>query len=120
MPEAEAYPELFTPRLAPGAPEDLRARLLATRWPGAPGRARWSLGTDLAYLRELVAYWAEVFDWAAQEVALAQFPRFRVPLGGLPIHFAHPKAAESAGAGLPLILRHGWPDSFFGPYRTQS
>lgn len=36
--------------------EDLRARLRATRWPDAPQDAGWSLGTDLAYLRELVAY----------------------------------------------------------------
>jgi len=119
MPDA-ALPEPFSPRTDPGALEDLRARLRATRWPDAPEDAGWSLGTDLAYLRELVAYWADGFDWTAQEAALARLPRFRVPLGGLPIHFVHaraaaPAAAPAAQAGpvLPLVLCHGWPDSFW-------
>ena len=70
-------------------------------------------GTDLAYLRELVGYWADEFDWPAQEAALAQFPRFRVPLAGLGIHFVHVRAAAPAESVLPLILSHGWPDSFW-------
>ena len=56
----------------------------------APEDAGWSLGTDLAYLRELVAYWADGFDWLAQEAALARLPHFRVRLGGLGIHFCTP------------------------------
>jgi pimeloyl-ACP methyl ester carboxylesterase len=106
-------PEPFTPLAAPAALEDLRARLRATRWPDAPEDAGWSLGTDLAYLRELVAYWAEEFDWPAQEAALARLPRFRVRLGGLGIHFVHAQADAPAGPVLPLILSHGWPDSFW-------
>ena len=85
------------------------ARLHATRWPDAPEDAGWSLGSDVGYLRELVAYWADEFDWPAQEAALARFPRFRVRLGGLPIHFVHVRAAAPAGPVLPLVLCHGWP-----------
>ena len=96
-------PEPFTPQTVPAALEDLRARLRATRWPDAPEDAGWSLGTDLAYLRELVAYWADGFDWPAQEAALARFPRFRVRLGGLGIHFVHVRAAAPAGPVLPLV-----------------
>jgi len=113
---AAARPEPFAPQTAPAVLEDLRARLRATRWPDAPEDAGWSLGTDLAYLRELVAYWADGFDWPAQEEALGRLPRFRVPLGGLAIHFVHARAAGSAGSrgpALPLILSHGWPDSFW-------
>ena len=113
MPDAPPRPEPFTPQTAPAALEDLRARLRATRWPDAPEDAGWSLGTDLAYLRELVAYWADGFDWPAQEAALARLPRFRVPLGGLGIHFVHVRAAAPAGPVLPLVLSHGWPDSFW-------
>ena len=58
MPDTPPRPEPFTPQTGPAALEDLRARLRATRWPDAPEDAGWSLGTDLAYLRELVAYWA--------------------------------------------------------------
>jgi pimeloyl-ACP methyl ester carboxylesterase len=115
MPDALSGPQPFNPRADPAALEDLRARLRATRWPDAPEDAGWSLGTDLGYLRELVAYWADGFDWRAQEAALAGFPRFRVELGGLGIHFVHARAAApvTPGGALPLVLSHGWPDSFW-------
>ncbi len=118
MPDAAPpRPEPFTARTDPAALADLRARLRATRWPDAPHDAGWSLGTDLDYLRELVAYWADGFDWPAQEAALARFPRFRVTLGGpggdLGIHFVHARAVAPAGPVLPLVLCHGWPDSFW-------
>lgn len=113
MPEAPPRPEPFLQRTAPAALEDLRTRLRATRWPDAPEDAGWSLGTDLDQLRDLVAHWAESFDWPAQEAALARLPRFRVPLGGLGIHFVHAKAVAPAGPVLPLVLSHGWPDSFW-------
>jgi pimeloyl-ACP methyl ester carboxylesterase len=113
MPDDVTRPEPFSPLTDPAALTDLRARLRATRWPDAPEDAGWSLGTDVGYLRELVAYWADGFDWAAQEAALARLPRFRVPLGGLGIHFVHAKAVAPAGPVLPLVLSHGWPDSFW-------
>jgi len=113
MPDASPRPEPFTARTAPAALDDLRARLRATRWPDAPEDAGWSLGTDVAYLRELVAYWADGFDWLAREAELARLPRFHVVLGGLDIHFVHVRAAAPAGQALPVVLSHGWPDSFW-------
>ena len=111
MTDVAPRPEPFDPRADPAALEDLRARLRATRWPDAPEDAGWSLGTDLGYLRELVAYWADGFDWSAQEAALAQLPRFRILLGGARIHYVQARAAGPAA--LPLVLTHGWPDSFW-------
>ncbi|HET7015130.1 MAG TPA: epoxide hydrolase [Streptosporangiaceae bacterium] len=111
--QAQSSPEGFTAHTDPAALDDLRARLRATRWPDAPEDAGWSLGTDLDYLRELIAYWAEEFDWPAQEAALARFPRFRVPIEGLGIHFVHVRAVAPTGPVLPLVLSHGWPDSFW-------
>ena len=119
MPDDQPRPEPFNQKTDPAALADLRARLRATRWPDAPEEAGWSLGTDLGYLRELVAYWADEFDWPAQEAALARHPRFLVTLGGLGIHFVHARAATSpataaaARPALPLVLCHGWPDSFW-------
>ncbi|WP_425955402.1 epoxide hydrolase family protein [Xylanimonas sp. McL0601] len=107
-------PEPFTPRTDRAAIEDLRARLRATRWPDAPEDAGWSLGADVDYLRELVAYWADGFDWASQERAFAQDPHFRVTVGGLGIHYVHVRAAGApTSAALPLVLCHGWPDAFW-------
>ena len=47
---------------------DLKGRINATRWPPAAPGDPWEQGTDLGYLRELLRYWAEEFDWRAQEL----------------------------------------------------
>ena len=114
LPDATPRPEPFTQQTDPAALDDLRARLRATRWPDAPEDVGWSLGTDLDYLRELVAYWADEFDWPTHETALARLPRYRISLAGHGIHFVHARAAAPGNRpALPLILSHGWPDSFW-------
>jgi pimeloyl-ACP methyl ester carboxylesterase len=106
-------PEPYFPSVDPAVIDDLRRRLRATRWPDTPADAGWSLGTDLDYLRGLVEYWAEEFDWSAQEMELARLPHLRVELGGLGIHVVHARAVDPVGPVLPLLLNHGWPDSFW-------
>ncbi|MFD6175897.1 MULTISPECIES: epoxide hydrolase family protein [unclassified Isoptericola] len=100
----------FTPPADPGQIDDLRARLRATRWPDVPDGAGWSLGTDAEYLRGLVTYWAEEFDWTADLAQQARLTRFSTTVGGRTVRFVHVRAAEGRGA-LPLLLAHGWPDS---------
>ncbi|MFE3198016.1 epoxide hydrolase family protein [Embleya sp. NPDC059237] len=106
-------PQQFIGRTDPAVLADLRARLRATRWPDAPEEVGWGLGVDLGYLRELVGYWADGFDWDAQEAALNRLPRFRATVGGLGIHYVHARAVAPTGPVLPLVLGHGWPDSFW-------
>jgi pimeloyl-ACP methyl ester carboxylesterase len=102
--------EPFSIRIGDEVLDDLRARILTTRWPDrAPGVA-WEQGTDLEYLRELLAYWAGEFDWRAQERELNKFSHFRAELDGVRIHFVHQRARR--GQGVPLILTHGWPSNF--------
>src|ERR1043166_7879840 len=88
---------------------DLRARLERVRWPDeAPGE-RWRYGSDLAYMKELVAYWRDKYDWRAHETALNRNRQFTVPVGGIGVHFIH-----EPGVGpdpMPLLLSHGWPGS---------
>ena len=110
LPHSEPF---IFPTATPEVLDDLRARLRGTRWPDVPEDAGWSLGTDVDYLRELVAYWADGFDWPAQEAALARLPQVRVHVGGLGIHVVHARAVNPAGPVLPLVLSHGWPDSFW-------
>jgi pimeloyl-ACP methyl ester carboxylesterase len=89
---------------------DLRQRLLQTRWPDQVSQAGWDYGTDLSYMKELVSYWLQTFDWRKQERILNVVPQFRTNIDGLDIHFA-----QVRGAGpnpLPLIITHGWPSSF--------
>ena len=71
----------------------------------------WAYGTDVAYLRGLVDYWRDGFDWRAEEAALNVFPQFRVPLDGIDLHYLHvPGVGENP---MPLLLLHGWPGSVF-------
>ncbi len=95
--------------------DDLRERLDRVRWPDELDGAGWTYGSSLAYMRELVAYWRDEFDWRAQERAINRFAHFRASIDGLGIHFIHER-----GKGpnpLPLILTHGWPGSFFEMYK---
>lgn len=103
--------EPFLPRTDAAVLDDLRARLRTTRWPDAPSGAGWSLGTDVDYLRELVTYWAEEFDWAADLAAQARLPRFTARVAGRDVRFVHVRAAGGSRGALPLLLAHGWPDS---------
>ncbi len=88
---------------------DLRHRLRHTRWSGHIEGAGWQYGTDPGYLRELVEYWAEAFDWRREERRLNTFPQFRSVLDGLRVHYIHQQAD---GGGLPILVLHGWPGSF--------
>jgi pimeloyl-ACP methyl ester carboxylesterase len=103
-------PERFAVAVEEEVLTDLRARIRDTRWPDPAPGAPWEQGADLAYLRELLAYWAEGFDWRARERELNRFDHFRVELDGVRIHFVHERARR--GDGIPLILTHGWPSSF--------
>jgi len=89
---------------------DLRARIRRTRWPDELPDIGWEQGTGLGYLRDLLTYWAEEFDWRAQERELNRLTHCRAELDGLGIHFVHQrgKGAER----IPLILTHGWPSTF--------
>jgi pimeloyl-ACP methyl ester carboxylesterase len=102
-----------------GVPEavldDLRDRLGRTRWPDELEGSGWDYGTNLNYLKELVEYWQHTFDWRAQEVKLNQFSHFRTDIDGLGIHFLHQRGKGPNPT--PLILTHGWPDSFYRMYK---
>lgn len=106
-----SVPEPFRLHVTDDALTDLRERLARTRFPDqAPGDA-WAYGTDLDYMRMLVAHWRDGFDWRAQEAALNAFPQFRAPIGDIDVHFLHVPGVGPAP--MPLLLLHGWPGSVF-------
>src|SRR3954447_12693209 len=84
--------------------EDLRERIRRTRWPDPAPGGPWAQGVDLDYLRGLLAYWADEFDWRTQERWLNRFEHRVADVDGVRIHFVHHRAA---GGGLPLVLTHG-------------
>ena len=89
---------------------DLHRRLSRTRLPTTEEDAGWEAGTSPAFMRRLVQHWQTGFDWRAQEAAINRFSHFRASLRGLRIHFIQERGRGEAP--LPLILTHGYPDSF--------
>jgi pimeloyl-ACP methyl ester carboxylesterase len=90
--------------------DDLRNRIENTRWPDEIENAKWEYGTSKTYLKELCNYWLHDFDWRKQETYLNSFRHFKTTIDGTALHFIHEKG-ESENA-VPLLLTHGWPDSF--------
>src|SRR4051794_41938888 len=85
-------PEPFTLRVPDEAIADLRDRLARTRFPDpAPGDP-WAYGTDVGYLRGLVDYWRDGFDWRG---------------GGGGVHPLPPAKTPPPGGGPPLLHRPG-------------
>jgi pimeloyl-ACP methyl ester carboxylesterase len=106
---SQRLPQPFRLHVSDETLRDLRERLARVRWPDEPPAPPWSTGSSVAYLQDLVAYWRDGFDWRAQEAALNSFRQFKVPLGGIDLHFIH---EEGKGPNpIPLLLSHGWPGS---------
>lgn len=101
--------EPFEIRVPDAVLDDLRERLSRTRFPDEVNDDRWSYGTQLSYLRELVEYWRDKFGWRAQEAALNAFAQYTTPIEGLRIHFIHERSTEPNA--FPLLITHGWPGS---------
>jgi pimeloyl-ACP methyl ester carboxylesterase len=99
-----------------GVLDDLADRLRGARWPDElTGTESWSRGTDLGYLREIVRYWLDEFDWPAQQKRLNAVTHVKVEVdapgeGRLGVHAVHEKA-RTANA-MPVVALHGWPSSF--------
>jgi epoxide hydrolase len=91
--------------------KDLNERLARTRFPSEIEQSGWEYGTNLAYLKELVAYWRTKYDWRKQERALNQLPQYTTTIDGVLIHFVHQRSSQANA--IPLVMIHGWPGSFF-------
>jgi microsomal epoxide hydrolase len=112
MAKEEARPA--TERFRLSVPEetlrDLSDRISRTRWPDQIPGADWDYGTNLDFLRDLLEYWRDEFDWRAREAEVNRWPHFLAEVDGLRIHFLHARS-EEPGA-LPILLTHGWPSTF--------
>ena len=88
---------------------DLKQRLAGTRWPNELDDAQWDYGVPLPYLRTLVDYWREAYNWRRFERELNAFPQFTTTIDGVSVHFLHVRSPHAAAT--PLVLVHGWPGS---------
>lgn len=103
--------QVFNLSIPEAAIEDLRRRLRDARLPDSAPEAGWSHGTDLQYMREVIAYWKDGFDWRAQEERLNSFPQFTVKIDGIDLHYI--RVPGRGPDPHPLLLSHGWPGSVF-------
>ena len=91
------------------AVDDMRRRIVATRWPDRETVADDSQGVPLALMQELARYWGTEYDWHRCEARLKALPHFLTEIDGLDIHFIHVRSPHEDA--LPLIVTHGWPGS---------
>jgi pimeloyl-ACP methyl ester carboxylesterase len=99
----------FTLDIPQGDLDDLRQRLLNTRWPDRETVADTSQGPKLDKIRALIEHWSTSYDWRKTEELLNGWEQHTTSIDGLDIHFLHIRSAV-AGAR-PLLLTHGWPGS---------
>ncbi len=109
-PATDAAIRPFTIRVPDAVLADLKTRLKNPRVPDSLNGDGWTYGTDTAYLKQLVAYWRDRFDWRAQERSLNRFEQFTTNIDGLTLHFIHRRSKQPNA--LPLLITHGWPGSF--------
>ena len=95
--------EPFKVHVADEMLDDLRARLRRTRWPDEVPGIDWKQGTNLDWLRHLVSYWTNKFNWRVWEQRLGALDHFTWE----GIHFVYRRAAS--GGGVPIILTTAGP-----------
>lgn len=100
----------FIIRIPDSQLEDLRQRLLCTRWPDEIAADPWRYGPPLEYMKRFVAYWLDKYDWRAQEARLNRLPHFKTQVRGRELHFIH--VPGKGPDPVPLVITHGWPGSF--------
>ena len=89
---------------------DLKERLSNTRWMKPIEPDGWRQGVDPEYLKEFISYWRDTFDWRREEKKLNRFKHFTVGVDDYDLHFFQERG--NAAVSIPLLLLHGWPDSF--------
>jgi len=108
-PQAATAVRPFTFKAPEAELQDLRNRILATRWPEKEAVADDTQGVQLATIQKLAHYWASEHDWRKVESKLNSYPHFITEIDGLDIHFMHIRSKHENA--LPLIVTHGWPGS---------
>jgi pimeloyl-ACP methyl ester carboxylesterase len=91
--------------------DDLKHRIMETRWPDKETVADQSQGMALDKLQSLVHYWGTDYDWRKAEAKLNALPQFTTSIDGVDIYFIHVRSKEPNA--MPLIITHGWPGSIF-------
>lgn len=95
---------------------DLRRRIADTRWPSETNSNDWSLGTPTGVLRNVMEHWCKDYDWQRKERELNQYPQYLCKIKDITIHFFHIPGNKPDST--PILMAHGWPDSFLRYAKT--
>lgn len=99
----------FQIRIDPARLTLLDERLATTLWPNVPAGLDGH-GIAVDRVRELAAYWRETFQWSEFAGSFDQFEHLIHDDGDFPVHLVRARAEDATG--LPIVLLHGWPDTF--------
>ena len=102
--------QLFNINIEQSILDDLKSRIAATRWTDEIDNRKWESGTNEGYLKQLCGYWKDGFDWKKQEAHLNTFNHYKTTIDGTGLHFIYQKG--EGNITVPLLLTHGYPDSF--------
>lgn len=90
--------------------EKLHQKLKSIKWADSRNDSSWEFGTSKTVLKSFVDYWIEGYDWKSQEREINSYPQFKCRIDDVDIHFFHVRGKGKNP--MPIILTHGWPDSF--------
>ncbi|KAF7253552.1 Epoxide hydrolase 1 [Varanus komodoensis] len=97
----------------------LHRRLDEARLAESLDHACFHYGFNSAYLKKVISYWRNQFDWKKQIEVLNKYPQFKTKIEGIDVHFLHvkPLHVPEGRSVKPLLMVHGWPASFFAFYK---
>lgn len=89
----------------------IMARVRDVEWPDAPEDPDpWAFGASLSVMKDLVQHWTTRYDWRARQARMNRLPQFMARVEDYDIHFVH--VPGSGPNPRPIILSHGWPNTF--------
>ncbi|KAJ7340924.1 hypothetical protein JRQ81_004211 [Phrynocephalus forsythii] len=99
--------------------QDLYQRLDQARYTPPLEGAAFNYGFNSDYLKKVISYWRNEFDWEKQVQVLNQYPHYKTTIEGIEIHFIHvkPSRIPKDQTARPLLMVHGWPGSFYEFYK---
>ncbi|XP_035659498.1 epoxide hydrolase 1-like [Branchiostoma floridae] len=100
---------------------DLNNRLKNVRLFEALEDVEFQYGTRVDYMKDIITYWRDEYDWRKQEAYLNTLPHYKTNIEGIDLHFIHAKPKLKPGqTAKPILIVHGWPGSVFEFYKMIS
>ncbi|CAG2183709.1 unnamed protein product, partial [Oppiella nova] len=93
-------------------------RLESARYVEPIAGTQFNYGFNGDYLKKIVDYWRNTYDWRKYESQLNQFPQYKTQINGIDVHFIHVKPSKPAKTVIPLMIIHGWPGSVWEFYKA--